>query len=403
MKKILFVIPDFWLAGTNKSLESLISILDKNKYEVSVFSIFEDGENHLKKVFSPYLVKKSFRYHYLHDNYYSRKIYNIYKKIRHQDKSTLCIKEIQRICDTYKYDAVVAYSEGSVTEHLSLVKTSAKKFAWVHCFYGDNTKDVYNVNRDLPIYKSYNNVICVSNEAAKAFMKQFPSIKERVLSIYNIINVDSIIKASKIPINDKRFKKDFFSILSVGHMYDAKRLHLIPEFAKKIVDFDNTIRFKWYVIGANTDKRYYDVFCEDINKYKIEDYVQYLGVKDNPYKYMANCNLVVCPSTSESFSYVINEALILKVPVVSKDFPVAIEMIPEGMGVVSDYDNLPEHIYNLIINKGNLYSSMKKRVESHIFDNKSQVKIINELFDASQSFFTFILEFLLCSPIALTK
>ncbi len=383
MKKILFVIPDFWLAGTNKSLESLISILDKNKYEVNVFSLYEDGEDHLKKVFSPYLVKKSTKYHYLHDNFFTRKLYNIYKRIRNQEKSIICINEIQRICDDCKYDVIVAYSEGTVTEYISCIKTSSKKIAWVHCFYGDKTKAVYNIDRDLPIYKTYDNVICVSNEAAKAFQKQFPSIRERVLSIYNIINVDSIIKASKIPITDKRFRNDVFSILSVGHMYGAKRLHMIPGFVRKIIDFDNTIKFKWYVIGANTDKRYYDEFCEDIIKYDIKDYVHYLGVKDNPYNYMVNCDLVVCPSTSESFSYVINEALILKVPVVSKDFPVAIEMIPEGMGIVSDYDCFPEQIYNLIINKSNLYSNIKKTVENHIFTNELQIKKINELFGIS--------------------
>ncbi len=381
MKKILFVIPDFWLAGTNKSLESLISILDKNKYEVNVFSLYEDGEDHLKKVFFPYLVKKSNKYHYLHDNYFTRKIYNIYKRIRHQDKSIICINEIQRICDVGKYDVIVAYSEGSVTEYLSCIKTSAKKIAWVHCFYGDDTKAVYDIDRDLPIYRKYDNVICVSNEAAKAFQKQFPSIRKRVSSIYNIIDVDRIIKASKIRITDDRFKNDVFSILSVGHMYDAKRLHMIPKFVKRIIDKDNRIKFKWYIIGANTDKKYYNMFCEDINKYKLDDYVQYLGVKDNPYKYIANCNLVVCPSTSESFSYVINEALILKIPVVSKDFPVAKEMIPDGMGIVSDYDVFPEHIYNLIINKNNIYSNIKKSIESHVFSNESQIEKINNLMD----------------------
>ena len=380
MKKILFFIPDFWLAGTNKSLENLISVLDKNKYEVNVFSLYEDGEDHLKKVFSPYLVKKSTKYHYLHDNFFTRKLYNIYKRIRNQEKSIICINEIQRICDDCKYDVIVAYSEGLVTEYLSHVKTSAKKIAWVHCLYGDNTKSVYNIDRDLPIYKTYDNVICVSNEAAKAFQKQFPSIRERVLSIYNIINVDSIIKASSIPITDKRFRNDVFSILSVGHMYGAKKLHMIPEFVKKIVDFDNTIKFKWYVIGANTDKRYYDMFCEYVNKYEIKDYVQYLGVKDNPYNYMVNCDLVVCPSTSESFSYVINEALILKVPVVSKDFPVAIEMIPQGTGIISDYDHFPKHIYDIIINKDNIYSNIKKVIKRHVFSNESQIKKINKLF-----------------------
>lgn len=60
-KKILFVIPDFYIGGTNKSLENLLLLIDSNIYEIRIFSLYEDGDFYYKeKVFKPYLIKRVF-------------------------------------------------------------------------------------------------------------------------------------------------------------------------------------------------------------------------------------------------------------------------------------------------------------------------------------------------------
>ncbi len=43
MKHILFVITSFRHGGTNKSLESLLSLLDKSKYRIDVFALEHFG------------------------------------------------------------------------------------------------------------------------------------------------------------------------------------------------------------------------------------------------------------------------------------------------------------------------------------------------------------------------
>ena len=53
-KKILFVIPDFYIGGTNKSLENLLLLVDNNIYEIRIFSLYEEGDSYYKeKVFKP--------------------------------------------------------------------------------------------------------------------------------------------------------------------------------------------------------------------------------------------------------------------------------------------------------------------------------------------------------------
>ena len=53
-KRILFCIRDFNLGGIPKSLENLLSLIDKDKYDITVFCAWQDG--YYKHVFDKYSV-----------------------------------------------------------------------------------------------------------------------------------------------------------------------------------------------------------------------------------------------------------------------------------------------------------------------------------------------------------
>ena len=53
-KKVLFCIRDFNHGGIPKSLSSLLSIIDKDKYDITLFCAFQQG--YYKSVFSQYNV-----------------------------------------------------------------------------------------------------------------------------------------------------------------------------------------------------------------------------------------------------------------------------------------------------------------------------------------------------------
>ena len=76
--KILFVIPEYSHGGTNKSLENLLSLLDKDIYEINIYSLYEDGGDYYKEVFKQYIIKKSRLYYWLHDIFVTRKFMGLY-------------------------------------------------------------------------------------------------------------------------------------------------------------------------------------------------------------------------------------------------------------------------------------------------------------------------------------
>ena len=66
------------------------------------------------------------------------------------------------------------------------------------------------------------------------------------------------------------------------------------------------------------------------------------GPRDNPYKYLAKASVFVLTSNYESYPTVINEVLILNVPVVSNDIPSAHEMLTPGNGLITDVEHMAD-------------------------------------------------------------
>ena len=243
MKKILFVIPEYSQGGTNKSLENLLSLIDKNIYDIKIFCIYEDGGDYYKKVFAPYVIEKSRLYYILHDNVVTRKAMGIYNRITKRNNfSWLYKREINILQSHYHFDRVIAYQEGLATYFVSYIYEDISKIAWVHCDYKDwaseNQKKI-----DKSIYQLYNKIVCVSETAKKSFCSVFPEHKEKSIYIYNTLNDNAIEQMSNCNICFPFSGNSFFNILSVGRLTDVKQFDKIP------------------LIVSNLDKKLMEIFA----------------------------------------------------------------------------------------------------------------------------------------------
>ena len=79
----------------------------------------------------------------------------------------------------------------------------------------------------------------------------------------------------------------------------------------------------------------------------MSDSVVLFGRKDNPYPYIAEADILVSTSISETFSYVVFEAKSLGVPIVCSDFGTAPEILPENEGIITPIDKMAMVIYSL--------------------------------------------------------
>ena len=89
-----------------------------------------------------------------------------------------------------------------------------------------------------------------------------------------------------------------------------------------------------------------------IKEYDLEETVILLGKQDNPYKYLAQMDLYALTSIYESYPTVINEALVLNIPIISNDIPSIYEMIDETQGVITPVEKWAKILCEIIGQKG---------------------------------------------------
>lgn len=373
-KKILFVIPEYSHGGTNKSLENLLHFLNKEMYDVSIFSLYEDGGDYYKKMFAPYILRKSKLYYWFHDNTYTRKIIGFYNKVTKRENFTLLYKrEVRHLEKKHNFDIVIAYQEGTATEFVSYFKNK-NKIAWIHFDYA-MLEGIVNLKERKVYYDRFKHIVCVSKAALESMLKVHPEYKDRSTYIYNTLNSASVVEASlknmQVP-----FDSTCFNIISIGRLVSIKQFQEIPKIVSNIKK-QTSHPFCWYIIGSGSCEQW---IRSEIEKYNVQDTVVLLGPKDNPYPFIRQANLLVCTSVAESFSYVIAEAKILHVPVLSNDFPVAHEVINESNGWVANLDEMPTSLSSIINNVNSIYKKREEAIKNYEYSNEAIINKITLLF-----------------------
>lgn len=370
MKKILFIIPEYSHGGTNKSLENLLFLLDKEQYDISIYSLYEDGGDYYKKEFAPYVLKKSQLYYWLHDNFITRKLLGLYNKLTKRDNFAFLYKKEAKLLEkNYDFDVAIAYQEGTATQFVSYF-TKTRKIAWIHCDYGAWTGGHRRLADNC--YLLFSDVVCVSESARLSFCSLFPEMQSKTHAIYNTL-ADIEIKAKSIvykTVTD--YKNSYFNIVSIGRLSAVKQFDLIP----RIVHQLRTNSIRWYIIGEGDSE---SVIRNEVDKYGLQDVVILLGSKNNPYPYIRLADLLVCTSSSESFSYVIAEAKVLHTPVLSNDFPVAYEVIDEAMGWIANINHMHIVLTRIINNIDGEYVRKKDACLNFNYSNNQILQQINHL------------------------
>ena len=364
-KKILFVIPEYSIGGTNTSLANILSLIDHERCDISILSLYEDGTEHFKSLFRPYVIKKSLLYTLIHDNVVTRKFMGLcLKRSNKASWEWIYRYEAWKIRRKHHFDVVIAFQEGLATNFV-LYFNNVFRIAWFHSPYIDYvTKEL---NCYLSVYKQYDAIACVSNHFVSLFANAFPSLSNQLHCIYNTLNVSIIQSMSENKYHASLFDKEIFKIVSIGRFCPQKQFDLIPKMAAMIKGQMQTA-FCWYIIGEGAERKRIE---GEIRKYDVNDCVVLLGAKDNPYPFLREADLYVCTSESESFSYTIAEAKILHTPVLSNNFPVAYEVVDDTTGWVMPNDEMPEMIARLISDEDGIYSRVKKSISTYVYDNKA--------------------------------
>lgn len=276
-----------------------------------------------------------------------------------------------------EYDLAISF----ITPHnIVLNKVRAKKkIAWIHTDY--STIHV-NVEKELPVWGGYGHIMSISPDCTRSFLKTFPSLKDKIIEIENILSPDFVrSQADLLDVTDE-MPPTGIRLLSVGRYTHAKNYDNVPDIARRIIEAGCS-DLRWYIIGFGSDEA---LIRQKIAEADMQDHVILLGKKENPYPYIKACDIYVQPSRYEGKSVTVREAQVLCKPVVVTDYPTAKSQVHNGKdGVIVPMDNeaCASGMVNVIKDK-ELQDTVSNYLATHDYGNEGEVEKIYQLINDSK-------------------
>lgn len=349
MKKVLFMLIEMNIGGTERALINMLSQFPRDSYEITVLLL---NKNHGFMAYIPKEVKIKYIDNYegikaLIENPPMNNIMNafagkdpvkafilliLYVACKIKGNRERLFKYILKHYEEEKeeYDIAAAYAGPMdfITYYVLNKIRAKKKLQWIHF---DVTKIGFNIKFAAEMYKNFDRIFIVSQEAKSKFLELIPSLAEKTQVFLNIISAREIVAMAE---KGQGFNDNFqgLRILTVGRLSIEKGQDLtIPVLSKLISDGYNV---RWYCIGDGEARRQYEGAVRD---YGVENDYVFLGSTANPYTYMKQCDIYVQPSRNEGYCITIAEAKCFYRPIICTSFTGAKEQIKqEKTGLITE-------------------------------------------------------------------
>lgn len=396
-KKVLFVIPSLWSGGAEKSLVTLLSLFDYEKYDVDLLTFRKDGLFADKIPEEVNLISGTERYEMFDGNfknsmkYFLKKadVFSILRRIKYtlilskpddyeRDKKIWKIIKKQLPKIDKKYDCAIAYTENFACEYIKYEVEADKKICYVHIDVNIYEHDTDSLKNRLC---TADKVVTVSEKCRESLVEEFPDMADKFTVIENITS-KKVVRTDSVsePVYPTKAPEETV-ILTVSRLVPVKNIELAVSTCAELKKRGKKI--KWYHIGVGNLR---DQLIRQISELGIENEFILLGERKNPYPYMEQCDIYVHPSTLEGKSIAIEEVKCLGKPIVIAECSTASSQIDNGKtGFIckrSEQD-MADKIEMLIENK-DIRESFSENLEKYYRDNEGEINKLYELIESGK-------------------
>lgn len=402
--RIFIAIHYMHLGGAETSLIGLLQALDPQKVDVDLFVYSHEGEmmalipsyinllpeNPTWSMFEKPLkevLKKGYLRMFFARMWTKCRMWNYVRKNSPKDKTAshgYLGEEVSKVLPNLHYLGVYDLAISFLNPHnfvLDHVKAK-KKICWIHTDY---THIDVNADLELPVWSAYDHVISISEDVTKTFLQVFPSLKDKIVEIENVLSPDYVRQRSLL-ISPENIQKeipargDCINLLTIGRFSEAKKIDEIPAICRGIVEAGVNVR--WYIIGYGGSD---DYIRREIEREGMQEHVFLLGKKENPYPYIKACDWYLQPSRYEGKSVVVREAQMLCKPVIVTNYPTAPSQIQQGVdGVIVPMD-IPGCVAQMVktLKNDKLKCSIVEYLETHDYGNMGEVEKVYKIMGLS--------------------
>ena len=363
-KKILFLIPNLAHGGAEKVLVNLVNNLSKDKFDITVQTLFDVGKN--KQHLLPHI-------HYIGG--WKKQLRGMTQLLK------LCSpKFLYKRIVKGNYDIVVSYLEGPTARIVAgCTDQTVKTVSWIHTQFISRKVAAIgfrSLREAKKLYMLPDRTVAVGQTVKEGFLSYIPTEKE-VAILYNTNETEKIIELANQPIEENT--KAGPTICTAGKLIPVKSFDRLIRVHKRLIDdgLIHTIR----ILGVGAEQERLEKLIAELG---VQDSVQLLGFKDNPYAYVSKADLYVCSSLREGFSTAVTEALVLGTPVVTTECSGMKELLGENneYGIVTENseDGLYEGIKEMLSNSEMLAKYKEKaKIRGKRFSREQTVQAVEEM------------------------
>ena len=340
-KKIFFLLYSMNIGGVEKSLLNLLSVLPREKYDIHVGLVHQEGgllaylpsdvtihqiydiQEHWDELKNPPLhtIKTYIQTGRFIKSLLALIVYAICKiQGSFWGWTQYILEDTNGLEDTF--DLAVAYAgpTSDIDYYVCNKIQAQKKLGWVHF---DVSKFWIDRKVVRQLYSRYERIFVVSETGKMIFDRIFPQFKGKTEVFHNVVSPSRI---RELAASGESFKDKFTGkrILTVGRVSPEKGQFVAIQALKTLKEKGYDIR--WYFIGEGNELEH----CKnEVDRLGLSEDVVFFGTKTNPYAYMQDCDIYMQPSRHEGFCITLAEALCFGNPIVATDFTGAREQLKE--------------------------------------------------------------------------
>lgn len=379
-KKILFIISNMESGGVSKSMSNLVNVINTNKYEVDCLILSPQGifldsipktiriisDERTALLFSkfPQNLKPLISKGYFGDAFIrllagccmlfnkgwggwilSRRIINIKKK----------------------YDLAVDYNGQHQLYYLVDKVKANKKITF---FHSDYAKWDFYYSMDAKYMPKTDAIFTISELCVQSLKKYFPAQSDKIGLFENISSVQSIYAMAQKNVTDG-LDKDSLNLITIGHLSENKGTSLAIEAARILKE--RGIKFHWYFIGNSSQMDFYEKLARQNG---VQENIIFMGMKNNPYPYLQQADIVVHPSQFEGKSIALDEAKIMCKPIVVTNFSTVNDQFVDRVNASiceMNAEDVADKIEELMVN-ANLRNEYIHYLQQNRTDNISEIE-----------------------------
>lgn len=409
LKRLFIAIHYLEIGGAERSLIGLLNAIDYSKYTVDLFVYQHRGEfmslipqqvNLLPEIGSYAAIEKPIMQAMKKGHFevvvgrliahwkakqFAKKHKGKERIALYQYVHTYVIPFLPSLHRLGEYDLAISFL---IPHNIVRDKVKAKqKWAWIHTDYSFLELDT---KAELPVWSAYDKIISISEDVTKGFLSKFPSLKDKILLMENILSEQFVREQANasLEFSDKSLEKyllnaqcamlnrkeELINLLSIGRFSHAKAFDRAVHICKALVD--RGLNIYWYIVGFGGEEAKIRKAIEETG---MQEHFILLGKKLNPYPYIKACDVYVQPSRYEGKAVTVREAQILCKPVIITNYATAPSQVQDGIdGVIvpNNVEGAAEGITAFMKDKQK-QQAIIAYLQSHHYGNENEVKKID--------------------------